>query len=271
MPELPEVETSRRGISPHILQQTVTDVIIRQKKLRWPISAGLKKDIIHQRIDAIERRGKYILLQTKAGTAILHLGMSGSLHIVEHKTAAGKHDHIDFQFSNGKSLRLHDPRRFGSVLWTRADAYKHKLLKNLGPEPLGDEFNGEHLFQCSRKRKVPIKSFIMNSHIVVGVGNIYACESLFAAKINPNRQASRISRQRYQILANAIKTILSKSIKQGGTTLKDFTHQDGKPGYFKQSLNVYGKAGEPCPYCQSPIKRISQQQRSTFYCSHCQS
>jgi len=271
MPELPEVETSRRGISPHILNQTVTNVIIRQKKLRWPISAGLKKDIINQPIEAIERRGKYILLKTRAGTAILHLGMSGSLHIVEHKTAAGKHDHIDFQFSNGKSLRLHDPRRFGSVLWTRADAYRHKLLKDLGPEPLSDEFTGEYLFQSSRRRKASIKSFIMNSHIVVGVGNIYACESLFIAKINPNRQASRISRQRYEVLADTIKTILSQAIKQGGTTLKDFTHHDGKPGYFKQFLHVYGKTDEPCTICLQPIKRIIQQQRSTFYCSHCQS
>jgi formamidopyrimidine-DNA glycosylase len=271
MPELPEVETSCRGISPHILKQKVTGIIIRQKKLRWPISAGLKKDIINQHIDSIERRAKYILLKTKAGTAILHLGMSGSLHIVDKKSVAGKHDHIDFQFSNGKCLRLHDPRRFGSVLWTRADAYKHKLLKNLGPEPLSDEFNGEALFQSSRNRKTSIKSLIMNSHIVVGVGNIYACETLFLAKINPNRQACRISRQRYEVLAEAIKVTLTQAIKQGGTTLKDFTHQDGKPGYFKQSLHVYGRADEPCSYCQQPVKKITQQQRSTFYCSNCQS
>ena len=271
MPELPEVETSRRGISPYILKQTVSNVIIRQKQLRWPISAGLKSDIIGQVIDAVERRAKYLLLRTQAGSVILHLGMSGSLHIVEHDTPADKHDHIDFQFANGKTLRLHDPRRFGSVLWSRADVYKHRLLKKLGPEPLSDEFNGEYLFRCSRKRKLCIKSFIMNSHIVVGVGNIYVSESLFEAGINPKRQACRISRQRYDDLANAIKLILSQAIKQGGTTLRDFTQQDGKPGYFQQSLHVYGKTGEACPRCQRPIKRISQQQRSTFYCSHCQS
>jgi len=271
MPELPEVETSRRGITPHILKQTVSGVIIRQKQLRWPISAALKKDIIGQAISSVERRAKYLLLRTRAGTVILHLGMSGSLRIVEHDTAADKHDHIDFQFANGKTLRLHDPRRFGAVLWTRTDPYKHKLLKNLGPEPLSDEFNGEYLFQCSRKRKASIKSFIMNSQVVVGVGNIYACESLFVAGINPNRQACRISRQRYDGLVDAIKLILTRAIKQGGTTLRDFTRQDGKPGYFQQSLHVYGKTGLACPHCQRPIKRISQQQRSTFYCSHCQS
>ena len=270
MPELPEVETSRQGIMPHILKQTVTDVIIRQKQLRWPISQNLKKDILRQRINSIERRAKYILLQCNTGTAILHLGMSGSLHIVDHKTEAGKHDHIDFQFSNGKSLRLHDPRRFGSVLWTRANVNQHKLLKKLGPEPLNDEFNGGYLFNGSRKRKVSIKSFIMNSHIVVGVGNIYANESLFAAGINPKRQAGRISRQRYELLAESIKSILTMAIKQGGTTLRDFTQQDSKPGYFKQSLQVYGKTGQACPGCQQSIKHFNQQQRSTFYCPHCQ-
>jgi formamidopyrimidine-DNA glycosylase len=270
MPELPEVETSCRGIAPHILQQTVNNVIIRQKQLRWPISPALKKDIIKQRITAVERRAKYILLRTDAGTVILHLGMSGSLHIVDHDSVADKHDHIDFQFANGKTLRLHDPRRFGAVLWTRKNVHKHKLLKNLGPEPLSDEFNGEYLLRCSRQRKVAIKTFIMNSHIVVGVGNIYASESLFAAGINPQRQAGRISAQRYDTLANSIKIILIRSIKQGGTTLRDFTRQDGKPGYFKQSLQVYGKEGLPCPRCQHPVKRISQLQRSTFYCSYCQ-
>lgn len=270
MPELPEVETSRRGITPHILKQTVSNVIIRQKQLRWPISAGLKKDILHQRIEAIDRRAKYLLLKTRAGTLILHLGMSGSLHIVQHDTVANKHDHIDIQFSNGKSLRLHDPRRFGAVLWTRANISSHKLIKNLGPEPLSEELTGEYLFQSSRKRKVCIKTFIMNSHIVVGIGNIYASESLFMAGINPRRQAGRISRQRYDTLVEAIKTILARAIEQGGTTLKDFTNQDGKPGYFQQSLHVYGRAGEACPRCQQAVKRINQQQRSTFYCSHCQ-
>ena len=270
MPELPEVETSCRGITPHILNQTVSKVIIRQKQLRWPISAALKKDLTGQTIEKVERRAKYILLTTNTGTVILHLGMSGSLRIVQHDNPPNKHDHIDFQFSNGISLRLHDPRRFGAVLWTRANPYQHKLLKNLGPEPLSDELNAEYLFTCSRKRKASIKTFIMNSHILVGVGNIYACEALFLAGINPKRQAGRISRQRYSTLIDAIKKILLQSIEQGGTTLKDFTQQDGKPGYFKQSLRVYGRAEQACPVCQQPIKRVTQQQRSTYYCSNCQ-
>jgi formamidopyrimidine-DNA glycosylase len=271
MPELPEVETSCRGIEPHIKKQRVIDVIIRQKKLRWPIPATLKKELINQTIDTVERRAKYILLGTKAGSVIIHLGMSGSLRISDKKTAAEKHDHIDICFANNKILRLRDPRRFGAVLWTRRDPLQHKLIKSLGPEPLNNEFDGQYLFEHSRNRKIAIKTLIMNSHIVVGVGNIYASESLFQAGINPKSQASRISLERYQLLAESIKNILSRAIQQGGTTLQDFTQQDGKPGYFQQSLNVYGKANEPCPHCQQPVRKITQQQRSTYYCSNCQS
>ncbi len=271
MPELPEVETSCRGIEPHIKNQRVTDVIIRQKKLRWPIPDRLKKELINQTIDTVERRAKYILLGTKAGTVIIHLGMSGSLRISNKKEAAEKHDHIDICFTNNKILRLRDPRRFGAVLWTKKDPYQHKLIKSLGPEPLNNIFDGQYLFDISRKRKIAIKALIMNSHIVVGVGNIYACESLFLAGINPKRQANRISLKRYQLLVDSIKSVLSKAIKQGGTTLRDFTQQDGKPGYFQQSLNVYGKATKPCPRCGQPVRQIKQQQRSTYYCSACQS
>ncbi len=269
MPELPEVETSRRGIEPHILNKKVTDVIIRQKQLRWPIPARLKTQLCGQRIRQLERRGKYILLRTDTGTAILHLGMSGSLRILPTSTPAEKHDHVDIVF--GKiALRLRDPRRFGALLWTSADPLQHKLLSRLGPEPLNDEFNAQYLYQLSRTRKVAIKTLIMNSQVVVGVGNIYASESLFEAGISPLRRADRISLPRYQRLLDAIKDILQRAIAQGGTTLRDFTQQDGKPGYFQQTLSVYGRAQKPCLHCSAAIKQITQAQRSTFYCSHCQ-
>jgi len=270
MPELPEVETSRRGIEPHIKNKKVNAVIIRQKQLRWPIPATLKKQLTNQIIRQVERRGKYILLRTDIGTVIIHLGMSGSLRILKPSVTPEKHDHFDIVFNNNKILRLRDPRRFGSVLWTKSDPLKHKLLINLGPEPLDDAFNAQYLHEQSRNRKVAIKTFLMNSHVVVGVGNIYANESLFAAGINPKRAACHISLARYQTLVPIIKSILEKSIKQGGTTLKDFINEDGKPGYFQQTLAVYGRAGEPCNQCGSAIKKITQTQRSTFYCSDCQ-
>jgi len=270
MPELPEVETSRRGIEPHILNKTVSDVIVRQKQLRWPITASLKKQLIGQVIRQVERRGKYILLSTDAGTVILHLGMSGSLRILPPSIPAEKHDHFDIVFSHKKILRLRDPRRFGAVLWTKSDPLKHKLLVNLGPEPLTEDFTAEYLFKQSRNRKVAIKTFLMNSHIVVGVGNIYANESLFSAGINPKRAAGNISLTRYKKLVPAIKSILTHSIEQGGTTLKDFINENGKPGYFQQTLNVYGRATEACINCGAAIKKITQTQRATFYCSQCQ-
>ncbi|MCW8934781.1 MAG: bifunctional DNA-formamidopyrimidine glycosylase/DNA-(apurinic or apyrimidinic site) lyase [Gammaproteobacteria bacterium] len=270
MPELPEVETSRRGIKPHILNKKVTDVIIRNKNLRWPIPGSLKKQLIDQVIQKVDRRGKYILLYTSAGTVILHLGMSGSLRILNKSATAEKHDHFDIIFSNNKVLRLRDPRRFGCVLWAKSDPLKHKLLINLGPEPLNDEFTAEYLFEISRNRKVAIKTFLMNSHIVVGVGNIYANESLFAAGINPKRAAHKISLKSYQSLVPKIKAILKKSIEQGGSTLKDFINEDGKPGYFQQTLCVYGRDSEPCINCGNSIKQIIQAQRSTYYCTTCQ-
>ncbi len=270
MPELPEVETSRRGIEPHILNQKVTDVIIRQKKLRWPIPSILKKKLVGQIIEQVERRGKYILLRTQAGCVILHLGMSGSLRILTKNVAAEKHDHFDIIFKNHQVLRLRDPRRFGAVLWTKSDPLKHKLIKHLGPEPLSDVFDANYLFNTSRNRKVPIKTFLMNSKIVVGVGNIYANESLFCAKINPKHNAHKISWTRYQQLVICIKDILTRSIEQGGTTLRDFTQQDGKPGYFQQTLLVYGRTDEPCTVCGRAIRQFKQAQRSTFYCTRCQ-
>lgn len=271
MPELPEVETSRRGIEPHILNKKIKDVVIRQYKLRWPIPRSLPAKITSQKLIQVARRGKYLLLHfDKAGTVIIHLGMSGSLKICTASTPAEKHDHIDFIFSNKKVLRLTDPRKFGCVLWTNKPIEEHKLFNKLGPEPLTDDFDADYLYSQSRQRRCSIKTFIMNSHVVVGVGNIYASESLFMSSINPLRKAGSLSKPRCEKLVTAIKQILKAAIKQGGTTLRDFTREDGKPGYFAQQLQVYGRANEPCPSCDKVIKQISQQNRSTFYCTNCQ-
>ena len=270
MPELPEVETSRRGIEPHLKNKTITEVIIRQHKLRWPIPKNLPALTQGQKVRQVCRRAKYIYLKLDNGSIILHLGMSGSLRICTDKTPAEKHDHIDIRVSNGKILRLRDPRKFGCVLWTAGDINQHKLIKSLGPEPLDETFDAHYLHDKAKKRSCSIKSFIMNSHMVVGVGNIYASESLFKAGINPKRKAGSVSLARFEKLVEAIKTTLIASIEQGGTTLKDFTSEDGQPGYFAQKLLVYGRAGDACTECGNPIKQFTQQARSTFYCSKCQ-
>lgn len=270
MPELPEVETSRRGIEPYLHNKTITGVKIRQHKLRWPIPKNLPDLASGQKVRQVCRRAKYIYLRLDNGSIIIHLGMSGSLRICTKTTAAEKHDHIDICMSNGKILRLRDPRKFGCVLWTAGDINEHKLIKPLGPEPLDDAFSAKYLHSKAKKRTCSIKSFIMNSHIVVGVGNIYASESLFKAGINPKRKAGSISLTRFETLVTAIKNTLRDSIEQGGTTLKDFTSENGQPGYFAQKLLVYGKAGETCTVCGNPIKQITQQARSTFYCAKCQ-
>ena len=270
MPELPEVETIRLGISPHIIDQEIKDVVIRNRNLRWPIPAALKKHLLTQQIQRIDRRGKYLLYYTKHGCMIMHLGMSGSLRIVDKEIKPEKHDHLDILFASEKILRFHDPRRFGSILWTKKDPLQHKLIIHLGPEPLSKDFNGKLLYQRSKKRTQAIKNFIMDSHNVVGVGNIYASESLFLAGINPKREAGNISLKRYKCLAEAIKKTLQQSIKQGGTTLRDFVNGDGNPGYFQQQLNVYGRTGQKCKKCKSTIKAIKLGQRSSFYCAACQ-
>jgi formamidopyrimidine-DNA glycosylase len=270
MPELPEVETTCRGIAPHIVGNTVSDIVIRQPQLRWPITPGFKKGLLKQCINAVSRRGKYILLASNTGTAIIHLGMSGSLRITDQTTAVRKHDHVDIIFSNGKILRLHDPRRFGALLWTRDNPLEHELLCELGPEPLTGDFTADYLHTLSRRRKASVKTFIMNSHVVVGVGNIYASETLFLAGIHPARRADKISLPRYELLVKAIKKVLTASIKQGGTTLRDFVNENGQPGYFQQTLNVYGRDGEACNQCGHVISVSRQLQRSTFYCRHCQ-
>jgi len=270
MPELPEVEITRRGIAPHITGSRITGITVRESRLRWPIPPELEHRIYGQRIDSVERRGKYLLLRTTAGTLILHLGMSGSLRILNPKEPARRHDHLDLLFDNNHCLRLRDPRRFGAVLWTESDPLTHRLLVKLGPEPLEKGFDGNYLYDCARGRRIAVKTLIMDNRVVVGVGNIYACESLFLAGIHPFRPAGRISRARYQKLATAIRHTLTQAITAGGTTLRDFFSTDGRPGYFQQQLQVYGHVGKPCPRCHTPIRQARQARRSTFYCSHCQ-
>ena len=269
MPELPEVETTCRGIAPHSEGKVVKAVIVRQPKLRWQVPRNIQ-DMVGQRINCVTRRAKYVLLETDIGTAMVHLGMSGSLRVVDDSVSPEKHDHVDIILETGKALRLHDPRRFGAVLWTAEAIATHKLINHLGPEPLTDAFNVDYLATCATKRSVSVKQFIMDAQVVVGVGNIYASESLFMAGISPKRAANKVSKQRYEKLTECIKLVLSRAIEQGGTTLRDFVQAEGKPGYFKQELNVYGRAGEPCTGCGAEIKQIKQGQRSTFYCGICQ-
>jgi formamidopyrimidine-DNA glycosylase len=270
MPELPEVETTRRGIAPQLVGQRVTEVKVREARLRWPVPRALARELTGQTLHAVERRGKYLLLRADTGTAILHLGMSGSVRLVASDTPAGKHEHVDIVLGNGLCLRLTDPRRFGSLHWTRDDPLAHPLLIDLGPEPLTAAFSGEYLAARAQGRKVSVKQFLMDSHTVVGVGNIYASEALFLAGIDPRRAAGRIAAPRYERLAEAIKTVLTAAIKQGGTTLRDFSGGDGKPGYFKQFLRVYGREGEPCTACGRPVRLIRQGQRASYLCAQCQ-
>jgi len=269
LPELPEVETSRRGIAPWLVGKQIQSVIVRDRRLRWPVPEGIERQLSGQTIRALRRRAKYLLFDTDGGTALLHLGMSGSVRIIDHDEPAAKHDHIDIQLATGKAMRFRDPRRFGSFLWAdKAD--EHPLLKFLGPEPLADDFDGDYLWNAARGRRVSIKPFIMNASVVVGVGNIYASESLFGAGIHPKRRADRIARARMILLADTIKNVLAQAIKAGGTTLRDFHGSDGEPGYFQQSLDVYGRDNKPCNNCGTPVTVVTLGQRSTYYCKNCQ-
>jgi formamidopyrimidine-DNA glycosylase len=247
----------------------VVGLDIRQPRLRWPIPAALRRLLPGQRIENVERRAKYILAHTAAGSALLHLGMSGSLRILERATPPGVHDHYDWQLDSGRILRFTDPRRFGSLLWQKPGTL-HELLAGLGPEPLDDALDGVYLWKMSRGRKVAVKQFLMDQKVVVGVGNIYVAEALFAAGIHPLRAAGTVSRERYERLAREIKRILAHAITRGGTTLRDFLKPDGAPGYFEQELFVYGRAGEACKVCGTPVRAVVQGQRSTFYCPRCQ-
>ena len=270
MPELPEVETTRRGIAPHIEGRSLVRVLVRQPQLRWPVPEADLQQLPPARLVSVQRRAKYLLLEFGKGTVLLHLGMSGSLRIVEQQEAVGRHDHLDLLFDNDLTLRLTDPRRFGAVLWLGASPREHPLLAKLGPEPFSDEFTGSYLYDRSRSRKLPVKQFIMDQQIVTGAGNIYASEALFHSGIRPTRPAGRISLLRYQRLADAIKETLAQAIALGGTTLRDFVGSDGKPGYFQQQLHVYGRTGLPCNRCGRPLQETRLGNRSSVYCSHCQ-
>ncbi len=269
MPELPEVETTRRGIAPHLLDQIIVRVVIRNPKLRWPIADNLPSVLTGLRIQAVTRRAKYLLLDCGVGTLILHLGMSGSLRIQSFESPQ-KHDHFDLLLNNQKTLRLRDPRRFGAVLWYTGNVQQHPLLVKLGPEPLSDSFNAQLLFEKTRGKRTNIKETVMNSHIVVGVGNIYANEALFHAGINPKTAAGKIGLGRYEKLVSAIQETLQQAIEAGGSSLRDFVNSDGKPGYFQQQYWVYGRSGQACRQCDGVIKQFKQGQRSSFYCTRCQ-
>ena len=275
MPELPEVETTRRGLAPHLEGVTLTGVVIRTPRLRWPIPENLPELLSGQAIISLKRRAKYLLLDCKSGTLILHLGMSGSLRILPAATPPELHDHFDLLLDNGKLMRLRDPRRFGAVLLHEGDVHAHPLLARLGPEPLEDypgknSFDARYLYRATRGRNIAIKSFIMDNHIVVGVGNIYACEALFSAGISPLLKAGKLSLAHCDKLVTAIRTTLSAAILAGGSTLRDFVNTSGNPGYFQQQHWVYARAGEPCRCCGAAIKQIKQGQRSSFYCVNCQ-
>ena len=276
MPELPEVEVTRLGVAPHLEGRLVDSVLLRRDGLRWPFPPALPALLAGQRIVSIGRRGKYLLIHFAHGTLIIHLGMSGHLRVLPLGTELKKHDHFDLVVEGGAGkqvLRLHDPRRFGAVLWHANDDGEldsHLLLRGLGVEPLEAGFSGELLYQASRKRSAPVKQFLLAGDVVVGVGNIYACESLFRAGINPKTAARRIARGRYDKLALAIREILAEAIVQGGSTLRDFIAVNGQSGYFQQTYFVYDREGVPCRNCGAPIRRILQGQRSTFYCLHCQ-
>ncbi|HAG97020.1 MAG: DNA-formamidopyrimidine glycosylase [Pseudomonadales bacterium] len=269
MPELPEVETTRRGIEPHIVGKRVKALHVRQPRLRWPVPPAIH-EAEGRKLQAVQRRGKYLLLRFSNGTIIAHLGMSGSMRIAARGEPPLFHDHVDLECSDGTLLRYCDPRRFGAWLWTRDDPLQHELIVRLGPEPLTEAFNVDYLVARAKGRKSSVKTFIMDSHVVVGVGNIYANEALFMAGIHPKRPAGRISRARYARLVSAIKAVLAASIDMGGTTLRDFVGGDGKPGYFKQTLRVYGRAGQPCVGCKGPLTEIRLGQRSTVFCKLCQ-
>jgi len=270
MPELPEVETTRRGIAPHVEGLQVQVVRIRHRGLRWPIPQGLEERVAGQTVLSVGRRAKYLLLQLGSGTLLIHLGMSGSLRLVDPLLPPGRHDHVDLVFESGVALRFSDARRFGAVLWIEGDPAQHKLLAELGPEPLSELVSGEYLFARSRGRRQAVKTFLMDNRILVGVGNIYANEALFDAGIDPRRAAGVISLVRYERLADCVKVVLARAIAQGGTTLRDFVGGDGKPGYFQQQLQVYGREGQPCVRCATPLLRVVLGQRASVYCPRCQ-
>jgi formamidopyrimidine-DNA glycosylase len=270
LPELPEVETTRRGIRRALRGRRIAAFELRNHKLRWPVDRKLAQLLPGRHVRDVRRRAKYLLIDLDGGTLIAHLGMSGSLRVVPCETAWLKHDHYEIRLDKGRCLRFNDPRRFGSLHWVTGDPLAHPLLAGLGPEPLGKDFDGAYLAGRAKGRKVAVKQFLMDQRIVVGVGNIYASEALFRAGIHPRRAAGKVSPERYARLAAAVQAVLGEAIKQGGTTLRDYVNADGTPGYFRQKLYVYERDGQPCRKCGTPIRKLAQGQRSTYVCPSCQ-
>ena len=270
MPELPEVETTRSGIEPLVVNKVVAQVLIHNASLRWPTSLELVALLPGQKFCSVSRRSKYLLFSLDEGTMIVHLGMTGHLRVDSALSARRKHDHFEIVFTDGTALRYNDSRRFGSILWTSEDPLQHVRLASLGPEPFNAKFNASYLHNRSRQRKVAVKPFLMDAHVVVGVGNIYASEALFRAGISPKRLAGKVSKAAYGRLVEKVTIILNDAIAAGGTTIRDFANSEGQPGYFKQKLRVYGRAGQKCTACDALIKQIKLGQRSTYYCPCCQ-
>jgi formamidopyrimidine-DNA glycosylase len=270
MPELPEVETTRRGIAPALIGQRISHITVREPRLRWRVPASLAKRAQGQHVRDVRRRGKYLVIDLERGALIVHLGMSGSLRVLTETIAPLTHDHIDILTSNGTCIRFNDPRRFGCVLWVDDDPLEHTLLKSLAPEPLSDDFNAPYLQAAAKGRRVAIKQLLMNSQVVVGVGNIYASEALFRAGVRPKRAAGRLKQAEFAAIVVAVKKVLTEAIDVGGTTLRDYVNPQGMPGYFKQKLFVYERSGEPCRQCRTSIRHFTQGQRSTYFCPTCQ-
>ena len=272
MPELPEVETTRCGIAPHLQGKTLSSVVVRQPKLRWPVPADLAEQLRHSRVERISRRAKYLLFEFAHGVMLVHLGMSGSLRVYKagQVPPPEKHDHIDWLAADGTLLRFRDPRRFGAVLWFSGSPEHHPLLQHLGPEPLGDAFDAGYLKAALSRQKRAVKTALMDNAVVVGVGNIYANEALFAAGIAPTRPANALQDEEYCRLVAEIRVVLQRAIEAGGSTLRDFVNSNGQSGYFQQQYQVYGREGEACRQCGTPICRRLLGQRSSFYCPHCQ-
>ncbi|AGA31814.1 Formamidopyrimidine-DNA glycosylase [Thioalkalivibrio nitratireducens DSM 14787] len=270
MPELPEVETTRSGLEPHLQGRRIRELVVREPRLRWPVPPELPAMLSGRQVRRLDRRAKYLLLGTDGPGVLLHLGMSGSLRRCLPDAPLRPHDHLSFRLDDGFEIRLHDPRRFGCCLPLPDPPRLHPLLSTLGPEPLGDAFDGDYLHYLSRGRRAPVKAFIMDQQVVVGVGNIYASEALFLAAIRPGRAAGRVSRAEYRALATSVRSVLARAIAEGGTTLRDFVREDGTHGYFRQRLRVYGREGQPCVSCATPIRTRRIGNRASSYCPACQ-
>jgi formamidopyrimidine-DNA glycosylase len=270
VPELPEVETTRRGLLPHVVGRRIRDVVVRNRNLRWPVPRDLARRLRGEEVLGIRRRGKYLVFDCREGHLLVHLGMSGRLSLVSRDQPPRPHDHIDLQLEGPDSVRLTDPRRFGAMLWVRGPAERHALLRGLGLEPLEEGFDGAALQRLARGRRIAVKHFLMNGRLITGVGNIYASEALFRAGIHPLRSVARISRPRWDRLAMAVRETLERALEAGGTTLRDYASLEGRPGEFGTQCAVYGREGEPCVRCGTPIRALRQGQRSTFYCPGCQ-